>query len=117
MTDRNEGMPWCEMHGPYNGDDCPRCFAGKPVADSNAGLAAKTTEPSALKSDLARHVQIASDLATELAECRIAANWMRDNWGRTNPYRKNSDNWKNWESAEIEQFCLIDAAIKEHNHE
>ena len=22
-----EGLPWCEVHGPYRGSGCPQCFS------------------------------------------------------------------------------------------
>lgn len=44
-------------------------------------------------------------------DLRDAAVWMRSNWGRVNPFRKNSEDWRNWESAEMEQLAMIDAAI------
>ena len=26
-----DGIPWCEMHGPYSGENCPTCFKTTPV--------------------------------------------------------------------------------------
>lgn len=44
-------------------------------------------------------------------ELRDAATWLRTNWGRRNPFRKHSEEWVNWDSAESEQFDIADAAI------
>jgi len=52
-------------------------------------------------------------LRSMLGDLLSAAQYMRENWGRKNPYRKNSENWIDWESADQEQFYMIDAAIDE----
>ena len=31
-----EGLPWCEVHGPYRGSGCPRCFSAAPKDDNEA---------------------------------------------------------------------------------
>ncbi len=65
----------------------------------------------ALAAMATRGADDAARYKARLDEVTAAAQWMRDNWGRPNPFRKNSEDWINWESAEQEQFDIIDAAL------
>jgi hypothetical protein len=79
----------------------------KAAADAEEAARVKVAEEAA-RAERIRNAGPA--LLEALRELKDAADWMRDNFGDTNPYRKNSEEWKNWESAQLEQLDLVDAA-------